>query len=70
MDTDVLALLRRAERDLGRLLGDVEQRPLAWEEQALALTELERIAAGLVDAVRVYAEQLSRAAGQRRRPPR
>lgn len=65
MDPDVLALVRDAERDLQRLLSELEQ-PSDWETQARSLLTLQTIAAMLVDASRRHAECLSREAGRRR----
>jgi plasmid stabilization system protein ParE len=65
MDPDVLALVREAERDLRRLLVDLDEQA-GWEAQAHCLLTLQTIAATLVDASRRHAEDLSRRAGQRR----
>lgn len=64
MDPDVLALVRRAERDLRTLLGDLEE-PSDWEGRTRALVVLQTIAASLVEAARLQAEHLSREAGSR-----
>ena len=63
----VLALLRKAHRDLSRLL--CGRAPANWEEDVDALHALEAIASDVVEAVRLQAEHLSRQAGKRRKIP-
>jgi hypothetical protein len=65
MDSELLALIERAETGLRQLLHDLRQRPGTWEERARALVALQEIAAGLVEVSRRYAEQLSQEAGER-----
>jgi hypothetical protein len=66
MDPDVAALLRQAACDLDLLLRAIDDEPADWEARAGLLVTLEQVASHLVDAARLYAEQLSREAGEGR----